>query len=1032
MNEAFLTVLNMSVTGGMIIAVLIIVRFFLKRMPRRYSYALWLIPAIRLLCPVSISSVVSVFNLFKPKVTESHMDYIPEAPLNYYITPSPAPAPTVPSVPSAPSVTPSIVVDSPAAVNLNPNSFGIRLIDVVSLIWIIGAAAIILWCVISYISVLRRVRGSEKCGDYYICKNMLSPFVFGIINPKIYLPDGLPENDVRCIIAHEKAHIKRRDYIVKLLTVPILALHWFNPLVWLGIKLMSTDMELSCDEHALLSLSPDFKKDYANALLNISMRQNGISFSGLLGFGESGIKTRIKGVLRMKKPKLWATVAAFAVVIVAAVCLLTNAIANAPEDLDIENIANNEIDGSHDLEEPEISDEEILALLNSEAEIDRYINYGAMECRGGTAGTPEYPEKKFYKCSEDDKDEWSEWEAYIRTVYCGEAAESVLNSHSVVNIDGFTYNDWDGGPIEYEFTDEFSLTKQSADDNSAVYVVSNPYTNGYGNAAKISTYTFEKIEEGWRISSVGYTLGYKLNQFVTGTGHLADNGDVDYISNDDPRVLVSFALSDEWNYREGGTASDDISKVFEIAGVFPTEEYSVEKVSYFDIDTSFPATFINVMGRETTVYEEAIGDNELYDYMEHTSSMLNSGNKYESYTYVVSRNGWSVYVTFVVNENFDETVVETVLRSVNMTTVADDSTSKISLEEAERLLFEHLADDPNIGWSAYLEPAGTPEQEIEIKDWQGFHTETVYVFSSFFNDELTDMDGRWYNDYAISLDGKKVYWYDAANDWHIDYDDLEMYNPSIGDWTEGPPASIEYYYELDGRISVYPIVLGRHEHSDCDDSNAELIALGQQKLNDAVKIFKVLSGLAPRDMTKEYIGEYAYEEYNALDEGFGNYESIMELRRNTFAPDMPSWRGYYSVEYPDELLVDSPSAYIDDDGNYVPVTLDFMLGRSLLVKDGVTYLTVSGIIDGHTLGTKITGVISHSDTHIEYRLCTMILDESDEALAVSEEIPQVFFEHSIMKLELIGGEWLITQIRDELGNETPYNETFIANNGLEF
>ena len=324
MNGIFLTVFNMSITGALIIAALVILRLCLKNMPRRYSYMLWAIPAIRLLCPVSISSVLSVFNLFKPAVTESRMDYIPDTSFNYIITPPPAPT----TVQIEPSVVPSLVAEDPATANLNPNSFGISALDIISLIWVVGAVIILLWCIISYVSVLRRVRGSEKRGEYRICKNIQSPFVFGIIKPKIYLPEGLSDSDILCILAHEKSHIRRRDYIVKFLTVPILALHWFNPFVWLATKLMSTDMELSCDELALSTLSTDCKKDYANALLNISMRQNGITFGGILGFGESGIKTRIKGVLKMKKPKLWTTVAAIAVIVIAAVCLLTNAIGN--------------------------------------------------------------------------------------------------------------------------------------------------------------------------------------------------------------------------------------------------------------------------------------------------------------------------------------------------------------------------------------------------------------------------------------------------------------------------------------------------------------------------------------------------------------------------------------------------------------------------------------------------------------------------------------------------------------------------------
>lgn len=331
MNGAFLTVLNMSITGSLIIAVLMIVRVFLRKMPRRFSYALWLIPAIRLLCPVSISSIVSVFNLFKPAVTERQMEYIPDTSFNYYIAPNPAP-----SAPMEPSWTPA-VIETPSAAAQNPNSFAIKPLDIALMLWLAVAAGIIIWSVIGYISVWRRVRGSTAMGEYYLCKDIQSPFVFGLIHPRIYLPEGLSAEDVRCILAHEKAHIRRRDYIVKLLTVPILALHWFNPLVWIGIRLLNIDMELSCDEIALTDLSADSKKVYANALLNISMRQNGLTFSGLLGFGESGIKTRIKSVLKMKKPKLWVSIAAIAIIVVASACLLTNALVKTPDsDMDDE------------------------------------------------------------------------------------------------------------------------------------------------------------------------------------------------------------------------------------------------------------------------------------------------------------------------------------------------------------------------------------------------------------------------------------------------------------------------------------------------------------------------------------------------------------------------------------------------------------------------------------------------------------------------------------------------------------------------
>ena len=330
MSGIFYTVLNMSVTGTFIILALVILRLLLRNMPKSFSYALWAIPALRLLCPASVSSFVSIFNLIRPRsVVENRMQYVSPAQVQPpQITVTNQPAPTVTAAPSP--------ADIPAA----PSAAAVKSIsaaDVLPWIWLAVAIFVVIWCAASYIRVALSVRNSEQADGYFICKNIESPFVFGIFRPRIYLPEGLSDADALCILAHERAHIRRKDHLVKLLTVPVMALHWFNPAVWLGIKLMTTDMELSCDEKAINALHAEHKKDYANALLNISMKQNGISFSGLLGFGESDIKTRIKGVLKMKKPRAWAIIAAVLVIIISAVCLLTNAVSRSdalPNEID--------------------------------------------------------------------------------------------------------------------------------------------------------------------------------------------------------------------------------------------------------------------------------------------------------------------------------------------------------------------------------------------------------------------------------------------------------------------------------------------------------------------------------------------------------------------------------------------------------------------------------------------------------------------------------------------------------------------------
>lgn len=251
----------------------------------------------------------------------------------------------------------------------------------------------------------------------------------------------------------------------------------------------------------------------------------------------------------------------------------------------------------------------------------------------------------------------------------------------------------------------------------------------------------------------------------------------------------------------------------------------------------------------------------------------------------------------------------------------------------------------------------------------------------------------------------------------------EDYSDQINEAADG--------YELDGRVSDYPIVIGQHGHQGCDGTDTELMALGQERLEAVAKLYRVIRGLLPTDSSKFIYDEYGNEVY-ALDEAFGTYDSIMELCGNTFAPGTGEWRGYFSVERPEELL-DSGLVGLVIDGEYIsPRPIAEVLDRAMSVEDGITYKMVYGGYDSHRLQTKIIGVVNHTDTHIEYRLCTMVLDESAGALAVSVEIPQVFFEHSVMKLELIDGEWLVTQIRDDLGNEVSYNEVFIANNGLEF
>lgn len=331
MTAVFQTVLNMSITGAYIAAAIIVLRLVMKKLPKRFSYALWLILGIRLLCPFSFSSAISLFNLVKPDTAESsvtsQMTYIPQN-IGHDPQPQITVAPPILNNAVNEAITESLPPPTPEN-SADPMQI---VLFIAAIIWIVGVTVMAAYTVISYFSVRKKLVGATLLRDnIYISPNIPTPFVYGTIRPKIYIPEGISEANTEYILAHERTHIRRGDHIVKLVAMAALCLHWFNPLVWASYKLMTKDMELSCDERAVARFDRDVRKDYANALLNISARQNHISLGGILAFGESNIRSRIKGVLAAKKPTVIVTAVSVIAVAAAAVCLLTNAKSSAED-----------------------------------------------------------------------------------------------------------------------------------------------------------------------------------------------------------------------------------------------------------------------------------------------------------------------------------------------------------------------------------------------------------------------------------------------------------------------------------------------------------------------------------------------------------------------------------------------------------------------------------------------------------------------------------------------------------------------------
>ncbi|WP_313165486.1 M56 family metallopeptidase [Sedimentibacter sp.] len=309
MSSLFLIVLNMSLTASYAAISVIIIRFFLKKVPKIFSYALWIVVLFRLMCPFSFKSNISLMPV--------NAGVIPENIINEYSV-----------MDAGISVADNAVNNSvhPALMPLNTASgFNMMeaIIEGVSIVWIMGIIIFIIYGIASYLKLKNVLNASTLlCDNIFETDQIKTPFVLGIIRPKIYIPVDIPSNELNYIIKHEQTHIKRFDHIIKLISFFSLALHWFNPLIWLSFFLMSKDMEMSCDESVMRNIDEDIRINYSNSLLSLSVKQSGLLVP--LAFGESNVKTRIKNILSYKKPSKLILAASVIIVVCIAVLLSTN------------------------------------------------------------------------------------------------------------------------------------------------------------------------------------------------------------------------------------------------------------------------------------------------------------------------------------------------------------------------------------------------------------------------------------------------------------------------------------------------------------------------------------------------------------------------------------------------------------------------------------------------------------------------------------------------------------------------------------
>ena len=319
LRAVFSVVLNMSITASIAILVILLARILLRRAPKIFSYVLWAVVLFRLLCPVSLPSPFSLLGLVPAPATETgRMEYVS---WNESNTERPAMTGNAPDS-DLHQATDNLL--EPPAVEGGTRGPADALVSAASVVWIGGGAAMVLFHLLQLVKLRRKLIGSIPLHDnIYLADYIPTPFVMGLIRPKIYLPSAMSETEQSYIIQHEKHHIHRGDHVMKLLAFGAMCIHWFNPLVWLAFALSSKDMEMSCDEAVMKQTGRDIRADYSSSLLQFSTGKRA-ALGTPLAFGEGDTKERIENIMKYKKPTIMMVVLAVVVCVGLTACLSSN------------------------------------------------------------------------------------------------------------------------------------------------------------------------------------------------------------------------------------------------------------------------------------------------------------------------------------------------------------------------------------------------------------------------------------------------------------------------------------------------------------------------------------------------------------------------------------------------------------------------------------------------------------------------------------------------------------------------------------
>ncbi|MDY0235364.1 MAG: M56 family metallopeptidase [Gudongella sp.] len=307
LDKVFLQVINMSYIGSLVILFVLAARILLKKAPKKYTYILWIVVLCRLIVPISFESVLSLIPV-NPTPISNDILYNATPQIDTGIT----------------NIDQSIATSIPKAevmASVNPMQIWIR---IGLLIWIAGMVILLIYGITTLIKMKRKVEDASLYKDnIYKAENIESPFVLGLVQPKIYLPAFLSETEEEYIVLHERTHIKRFDHVSRFISYLVLCIHWFNPLVWITFWISGEDMEMSCDEAVIGQLGQKVKKNYSQSLLNLTTGKRKLSMTPL-AFGEGETKGRIKNIINFKKPNSYIIIIALLILGVVFIGLMTN------------------------------------------------------------------------------------------------------------------------------------------------------------------------------------------------------------------------------------------------------------------------------------------------------------------------------------------------------------------------------------------------------------------------------------------------------------------------------------------------------------------------------------------------------------------------------------------------------------------------------------------------------------------------------------------------------------------------------------